>query len=720
VGKNAPDKTNHKHDAQARHWVDILHGPATAWIILAISLLITLIAWKISDNYAEQRAKERFEFQIEEAQNAILKRFINYEQVLRGGLGLFKSSSHVNREEWKSYVSILDIDTFFPGTLGVGYSVWLPAEQLNNHISTIRQLGFTDFEVRPKGQREYYSSIIYLEPFNERNQRAFGFDMFSEPVRREAMTRARDSGKTSLSGKVTLVQETNAGVQAGFLIYMPHYNADIQGIEERREALVGFVYSALRVGDLMQGILGVGLPELDFTIYDGQQTTAESFLYDTETQSEYVSVAREPRFQVKQLLDIGGHVWSIDYRSNKVFDAVTATSQPSMVAIGGVIIDLLLFYIILSLGRLRKRAQALADKRMQELSERELQFKAITDNANDGIISVNEHGNMTYLNQSAQKIFGYNLGMIIGRPISMLFSVAQKSVVEEVFNRLQETPDPSINNSLLELDGINSQSESFSLEFSLARWQTGDRSNYTAIVRDITERKKIERIKNEFISTVSHELRTPLTAISGSLSLIEHGVGGKMNEQSQALVKNASRNASRLTTLVNDLLDSEKMASGNMRYNMQVCEISDLVKKSLESNQPVAEQEKILLDFSETAAVNACVDPDRFIQVMTNLLANAIKFSPEGGIIKIRVTSDEKEIQVSVTDYGIGIPDEFRSQIFNKFAQADSSDTRKHGGTGLGLSIVKFIIEKFNGRIDYRSVPGKETTFFFHIPIAHE
>ncbi|MDH5259367.1 MAG: HAMP domain-containing histidine kinase, partial [Gammaproteobacteria bacterium] len=207
------------------------------------------------------------------------------------------------------------------------------------------------------------------------------------------------------------------------------------------------------------------------------------------------------------------------------------------------------------------------------------------------------------------------------------------------------------------------------------------------------------------------------------LSLVENGVTGSINDQALELIKNANRNSTRLANLVNDLLDSEKMASGKMRYDIQECEIAALIKKSVEINQPVANQAGVKLSFSHEflahAKVIVLVDPDRFIQVMTNLLANAIKFTPVGGEVEAGLQLLVDEIRVSVTDHGSGVPEAFRANIFNKFSQADSSDTRKHGGTGLGLSIAKFIIEKFNGRIDYTSIPDKETTFFFILPVVN-
>ena len=722
---NSPDDIN---------WVDRVHGPLTAWIVLGISLVVTLIAWAISNNYADRLAEERFEFQIEEAQDVIQKRFINYEQVLRGGLGLFKASNSVEHAEWREYITTLNIDEFFPGTLGVGYSKWINPDELDAYLSRIRKSGFPDFNIRPEGVRNEYSSIIFLEPFNERNQRAFGYDMYSEPVRREAMIRARDTGNTAVSGKVTLVQETSAGIQAGFLIYVPHYKKEANTVEERREALVGYVYSALRIGDLMQGILGLGLPELDFSIYDSTVINKDNLLYSSHSSETFVSPEEsagqrkyQSRFKKQKTLNIGGHSWTMIYSSNSTFDKVSSNFQPTFVAVFGVIIDLLLFYIILSLGRARKSAQALADERMKKLSERELQFEAITDNANDGIISIDDKLAINYINKSAQFLFGYDEDMVGGKSINMLFSASQHELIKRVFDQKIDAAGQlnieESNSDLVELEGIKKNGESFPVEFSLARWVAGDSINFTAIIRDITERKRIDRVKNEFISTVSHELRTPLTAISGSLSLVENGVTGSINDQALELIKNANRNSTRLANLVNDLLDSEKMASGKMRYDIQECEIAALIKKSVEINQPVANQAGVKLSFSHEflahAKVIVLVDPDRFIQVMTNLLANAIKFTPVGGEVEAGLQLLVDEIRVSVTDHGSGVPEAFRANIFNKFSQADSSDTRKHGGTGLGLSIAKFIIEKFNGRIDYTSIPDKETTFFFILPVVN-
>ncbi len=698
------------------HWVDRLHGPAAAWLILAFSFVITVVAWKISNDYAESRAQERFNYQIAEAQNAITKRFINYEQVLMGGLGLFKASSNVTREEWRKYIDTLQIDTFFPGTLGVGYALWISPKQLSGHIKKIQAEGFPTFTVHPEGEREQYSSIVYIEPFTKRNIRAFGYDMYSNPIRREAMERARDTGETAISGRVTLVQESTSDVQHGFLIYVPQYRHEVHTVQERRDNLVGFVYSALRIGDLMHGILGVGLPELDFNIYDGTVQNNDALMYRSNPDAARTPVARPPTLRALQTLQIGGRTWSIEYHTNQRFDRATATSQPFIVAAGGIVIDFLLFYIILALGRLRTRAQTLADERMQKLQTQEIQFKALTDNASDAIITLDESGAITYFNKTAQDIFGYTEQEANQKPFLVLIAHSHHAHIADTMQGLVKQAAITQHSGRMEMEGITSNMLAIPLEVSISKIISDERLNYTVIVRDISERKRIERMKSEFISTVSHELRTPLAAISGSLSLVENGVLGPVSEKMLMLIKTASRNCIRLNTLVDDILDSEKMASGKMRFNISPCEIAPLIEHAIEINQPFAAKAGVSIEMIESIPTTLMVDPDRLIQVITNLLANAIKFSPAGNKVEVGVGEYARQIRIYVTDHGSGIPEAFRSKIFEKFAQADSTDARKYGGTGLGLSIVKFIVEQFNGSVDFTSVPNQKTTFYITLP----
>ncbi|MBI4672895.1 MAG: PAS domain S-box protein [Chloroflexi bacterium] len=241
-----------------------------------------------------------------------------------------------------------------------------------------------------------------------------------------------------------------------------------------------------------------------------------------------------------------------------------------------------------------------------------------------------------------------------------------------------------------------------------------------AFGQDITKRKEVERLKNEFISTVSHELRTPLTAIRGSLGLIAGGVAGALPERARSMVDIAYKNSERLVRLINDILDIEKIESGKMVFQIQPLELMPLVEQAIEANRAYAEQYHVSFVVS-SGVLGALIhaDADRITQVLTNLLSNAAKFSPPGGQVEISVQRNANGIRVGVRDHGPGIPLEFQSRIFQKFAQADSSDARQKGGTGLGLSIVKAIVEKHGGTIGFDTTPGVGTLFYFELPEWH-
>jgi signal transduction histidine kinase/DNA-binding response OmpR family regulator len=237
----------------------------------------------------------------------------------------------------------------------------------------------------------------------------------------------------------------------------------------------------------------------------------------------------------------------------------------------------------------------------------------------------------------------------------------------------------------------------------------------------LNARQKVETIKNEFISVVSHELRTPLTSIHGALGLVLGGAVGEYSEKIKKLLTVADNNCLRLIRLVNDILDIEKIEAGKMIFDLQPVDLNKLLDETIKSNQMFAEKFDIKLGFypvTETIFVN--VDAGRLTQVVTNLISNAAKFSKASGCVSVMMEVHDKKIRVSIADEGQGIPEEFRSKIFEKFSQADSSSTRKEGGTGLGLAISKAIIEKLGGEMNFVSQMGKGSIFYFDLPIIIE
>jgi signal transduction histidine kinase/CheY-like chemotaxis protein len=234
---------------------------------------------------------------------------------------------------------------------------------------------------------------------------------------------------------------------------------------------------------------------------------------------------------------------------------------------------------------------------------------------------------------------------------------------------------------------------------------------------DITELRRIDRMKTEFVSTVSHELRTPLTSIRGSLGLISGGVAGELPEAVKSLVGIAKSNCERLIRLINDILDSEKIESGKLRLDLQIVDIRQLVQQALAANEGFAGQHSVRLVMrAPETPLHVRIDSDRMTQVLTNLLSNAVKFSPPGSPVEVRLSRTAQKVRAEVVDVGPGIPEEFSARIFQKFSQADSSDTRQKGGTGLGLNISRALVEKMGGTIGFSSKAGEGTTFFFEVP----
>lgn len=243
----------------------------------------------------------------------------------------------------------------------------------------------------------------------------------------------------------------------------------------------------------------------------------------------------------------------------------------------------------------------------------------------------------------------------------------------------------------------------------------------TIFSRDITERKKVDRLKNEFIATVSHELRTPLTSIRGSLGLLRSGVTGELPEAAKPLIDIAVNNAERLVRLINDILDIEKIESGKIDFELRPMELLPLVQRAIDGAHGYGSEMNVRFELRDELPPGAqiCADEDRFIQVMDNLLSNAAKFSPPGDAVLVCLARHENAFRVSVHDKGEGVPPEFHDRIFSRFAQADGSNTRPKGGTGLGLSIVQAIVEKFGGTIDFDRSGGPGCTFFFDLPEWH-
>ncbi len=388
----------------------------SAWLVLAGSLLLTAIGWKVVQDKERETAEAQFAARTNDVKERIQQRMQSYEYLLRGGAALYSASKSVDRNAWHDYVSSLRIDQYMGGIQGIGYAPMISDSEKKSLIAQIRSEGFPDFAISPPGQRNAYAPVIYIEPFRGANLRAFGFDMYSETLRREAMERARDADDIALSGKVTLVQESGEKKQAGFLMYFPVYRNGMRhdDMASRRSSIQGFVYSPFRMDDLMEGIVGRSIPDLDVHIYDGEEKNPsalmfDSFIEDSDKRND------DPEFTSSVRMLIGGHHWLVTASSLPSFEREARSKSPAIIFDLGLFISLLLFFIVRFQEYMRARAERLAEQMTFSFQESERQLKAILDNSPYIAWLKDAHGRFLRVNKRYVEYSGRKAEDIIGK-----------------------------------------------------------------------------------------------------------------------------------------------------------------------------------------------------------------------------------------------------------------------------------------------------------------
>ena len=372
----------------------------------------------------------------------------------------------------------------------------------------------------------------------------------------------------------------------------------------------------------------------------------------------------------------------------------------------------------INLREMNRNLEVKVYERTKELESSEVRQRSIIDQMVDGFITIDEKGTIGLFTSSAEKIFGYKSDEVLGHNINMLMPEPYHSEHDGYLDNYNRTGHRKIIGIGREVTGRRKDGSEFPMDLAISEMVLDGQKVFTGVVRDITERKLVEKLKNEFISTVSHELRTPLTAIRGSLGLITGGAVGELPDQIVDMLRIAGNNTERLLILINDILDIQKIESGQIAFKFERVELMPLLEQVIENTTTFASQFNVSFSIS-TALANSYIyaDKDRMMQVMENLLSNAAKFSPENEVVEISVARHyDDSIRVSVTDHGEGIPEEFQSKLFSRFTQSDSSSVRKKGGTGLGLSIAKAIVEKHGGIIDFVTRVGVGSTFYIELP----
>ncbi|MBI5429884.1 MAG: CHASE domain-containing protein [Nitrosomonadales bacterium] len=441
----------------------------------------------------------RFDSRVKEFESLTASRVHDYEQVLLGMRGLFAASLSVGRSEFRDYVVTLGLEKNFPGTQGVCFSQVVAPEQKDRHIAAVRKQGFPAYTITPETPRDFYTTAIYLEPFTGRNQRAFGFDNFTDPTRRAAMEQARDTGELSLSGKVIQLHEDNKN-QSSIRIYLPVYQkgAPTLTAEQRRKNILGWLYMPIRMDDFMRDALGERSGRVDVEIFDGENNIARvALMYDSDISRSHLTGETRSLFRTVKTINLHGHKWTVAAHSLPSFDARIDEGKQALIIYSGAGISLLLAVLagMLMYGRARVLKEAHA------VARSEARLSSVIETALDAVIQLDDDGRVVGWNSQADIVFGWSREIAMGQVLEeIVIPAAYRKVFRACMDKFRVAPGNFTDSgwgaalsARSELFALNRGGREFPIELSMTQNMLDDGNClYTAFIRDISERKAAE------------------------------------------------------------------------------------------------------------------------------------------------------------------------------------------------------------------------------------
>lgn len=564
-------------------------------LALLISLGILIIGAVISSLFAReihtQNTKD-FSSQLTQQRNTV-KSYISdmadsYNQLLISGATLFNIKSDVTRQEWARFYSDMQVEKRYPSTLGVGYVQYVKADGLDDYQSTVRAEGYDTFQVTPTDARPEYTSITYIEPFNEINKKAFGYDMFSEPIRRSAMEIARDTGGISMTAPVKLVQDGSVNTVTGVLIYQAIYASGKvpDTMLERRANLRGYVYVAFRPKDIISA-------HMQNSWYNDE--TVNTILQDA-TGSELVTLyENKPSDIPRDKLHAFSDVFTVENRQWRIEVQGRDTSFSTLYGPGAV----------------------------------------------------------------------FFMGMVLSTAVSYF-------ILRALLMRLLKV--------------------------------------------EKTFADEVQRSKDELIALASHQLRTPASGVKMYIGMLLEGMMGNLDPQQQVIAQKAYDINERQIEIVDELLYVSKADAGQLHVVFEKTNLSSATRKIIESISHIAKAKNVTLDFRGKKIINAEVDIRYWAMIVENLISNAIKYSPEGSKVKIKLAEDNSQIILTVEDNGVGIAESDLDHIFDKFTRIENVYSHSEGGSGLGLYLARQLAESHKGSLSVESTVGEGSTFSLVLP----
>jgi PAS domain S-box-containing protein len=701
---------------------------------LLITGSVIVLAFLYIRNWEQREFRDEFRETAERIANTLQARLDYHVEIQKSVVSLFASRENVTSREFLRFVEQPAI-----AYAAVQAIAWAPRVGRDGRSEFEKRLGKegnNDFAIKepdhgkmvPAKERDAYFPIICLAP-QLGNDMFLGFDLASTPARRQTIQEASDLALPVASEPLSLLQRPHS-LPANILISAVFANdLPTMGKKPPQRTVIGLVATVLFVGDALDDLLSEPDKRNMLIELSDERASSAKVYYDNSLAADRKPDGQPQAAQNAGEQDRGRSAPLLVTRLSFAGRELVFSARPSnayyashqifvawgTLVFGSLFMTLVCMYLLLESGRAYS-IEALVTKRTRELHESEQRLHAILDNAAEGILTFDQYQNVVLDNRAARHLLGDP--DLLERSFDSLFQQEGQALA------LPDADDIAAANSqeshiFREVQGVRPDGSRIDLGMSLANLERNQQYLTIAIIHDLTEQKRVERLKGEFVSAVSHELRTPLTSIRGALGLITGGVVGAVPPAMQKLMTVAKENAERLAILVNDILDFEKLEYGGMTFHMENHSLFRLVASALESNQGYAEKFGIRLQSLCQADPGWMVhiDANRLIQILSNLISNAVKFSHPDQGVEVDIVAREKQVRIWVIDHGIGIGADFQKRIFRKFSQEDSAVDRKHVGTGLGLSLSRSMVEKMGGKIGFESVEGQGARFFIELTL---
>jgi PAS domain S-box-containing protein len=682
------------------------------WLVVACSLLLTYIAWKVSSSQVEEKLQQRFEFQSEQLLMLVSERMSRYEEALKAGVAnIYAQSRETDVERWRIFSDALHLETLYPGINGIGVIYFITPENLPQFLEKERLLR-PKFFIKPAHEKSEYWPITYIEPVAS-NIQAVGLDMAFETNRLTAAKLARNTGETQITGPIVLVQD--AMKTPGFLQYVPFYHEQVENTEtSRKQHFIGHVYAPFIMNKLLAGTLEQRNRQLLFSIHDGPDE-----LYN-ELGSDSMSFDPDPLFSKEVSTEMYGRTWRFKFETAKTFREGASTSQPKFILLGGLIIDSMLLLLFFMLSNSHKKAVKIASNMTEELAASKEYFRHIIDSAPCGIIIVNDEGTIENINPQMELLTHYEKAELLGKNIEQLVPTRFHTEHETLRQSFTLSPAKRRMGSDVEVFCLRKSGDEFPAEISLAHFISGGEHKIIATIIDMTAHKNItnelkrsNKELNDFAYVASHDLKAPLRGIMQLSSWIEEDISEFVSSETKENLTLLRGRTARLEKLLDDLLSYSRV--GRKQGQMSTIDTGELVSNVFDLFDAPAEIE---LNCDKNMPILKTLRTP-LETIFRNLIGNAIKHhNGPKGVITITYKELEKVIVFSVEDDGPGISTAHHQQIFELFKTLKPRDEVE--GSGMGLSIVKKILDNQGQTIEVISDGESGTRFNFTWPISFD